>query len=90
MAMKLPQTVGERQQAARFIRETLDGELLRRDWLILQLRREGFRITPQYVSDGLALRAKSPRIQEFLARSVRICEEYLRGWGSGNPIERGE
>ena len=85
MAMKLHQTVGERQQAARFIRE-----LLRRDWLILQLRREGFWITPQYVSDGLALRAKSPRIQEFLARSVRICEEYLQVWGSGNPIERGE
>lgn len=85
MAMQLPQTLGERQQAARFIRETLDRERLRRDWLILQLQREGFRITPQYVSDGLALRAKSPRIQEFLARSVRICERYSQTWNSDTP-----
>jgi hypothetical protein len=85
LTMRLPQTVGERRQAAQFIRATLDAEKLRNDWLILQLEREGFRIKPACLCEAMALRSMSPLAAEFLARAVRICERYLQQWTSAPP-----
>lgn len=87
MSMQMPQTLGERQKAAAFIRETLNRERLPNGWLIYQLEREGFRISPSYLVDGLALRASSQKIAEFLSRSVRICARYTRLWNSTEPAE---
>lgn len=87
MSMQMPQTLGERQKAAAFIRETLNRERLPNGWLIYQLEREGFRISPSYLVDGLALRASSQKIAECLSRSVRICARYTRLWNSTGPAE---
>ena len=76
MKLKLPETYGERKNAAEFIRQTLVNQDLRNTWLIHQLEAEGFFIKPPQVCDALALRVQHPKTDEFLARALRICKKY--------------
>lgn len=74
--LKLPQSYGEREKLAKHIRETLDIYNLRNNWLIQQLRSEGFIISKTQLCDALALRHISPKMDEFLARAEKICVKY--------------
>lgn len=74
--LKFPQSYGEREKLAKHIRETLDTCILQNNWLILQLRQEGFIISPTQLCDALALRNISPKADEFLARAEKICVKY--------------
>lgn len=78
MELKIPQTYGERKQAAEFIRQTLVSQDLRNTWLIHQLAREGFFIKPSTMCDALALRSQFPKTDEFLGRAERICRRYAQ------------
>ena len=74
--LKLPQSYGEREKLAKYIRETLNTYNLRNNWLIQQLEMEGFFITAQQASDALAVRIQFPKTDEFLARAEKICVKY--------------
>lgn len=74
--LKLPQSYGEREKLAKHIRETLNTYNLRNNWLIQQLRQEGFIISKTQLCDALALRNISPKADEFLGRAERICRKY--------------
>lgn len=74
--LKLPQSYGEREKLAKHIRETLNTYNLRNNWLIQQLRQEGFIISKTQLCDALALRNISPKADEFLGRAERICKKY--------------
>lgn len=74
--LKLPQSYGEREKLAKHIRETLNTYNLRNNWLIQQLRSEGFIITKTQLCDALALRYFAPKTDEFLARAEQICVKY--------------
>lgn len=74
--LKLPQSYGEREKLAKHIRQTLDVYNLRNNWMVQQLRREGFIISKTQLCDVLALRYPGPKGDEFLARAERICVKY--------------
>lgn len=74
--LKLPQSYGEREKLAKHIRETLNTYNLRNNWLIQQLRSEGFIISKTQLCDAMALRNISPKADEFLARAEKICVKY--------------
>lgn len=78
MELTIPQTYGERKQAAEFIRQTLISQDLRNTWLIRQLAQEGFHIKPSTMCDALALRSQFPKTDEFLGRAERICKLYVK------------
>lgn len=74
--LKLPQSYGEREKLAKYIRQTLNTYNLRNNWLIQQLRNEGFIVTPTNMCDILAMRYSGPKMDEFLARAEQICKLY--------------
>ena len=78
MELTIPQTYGERKQAAEFIRQTLISQDLRNTWLIHQLAKVGFHIKPSTMCDALALRSQFPKTDEFLGRAERICKQYAQ------------
>ncbi len=74
--LNLPQSYGEREKLAKYIRQTLNTYNLRNNWLIQQLRSEGFIISKTQLCDALAVRCMTPKTDEFLARAERICKLY--------------
>lgn len=93
--LNLPQSYGEREKLAKYIRQTLNTYNLRNNWLIQQLRNEGFIISKPQLCDVLALRRFSPKTDEFLARAEQICKLYeqscfgqTRSGSLGNGSER--
>ena len=74
--LKLPQSYGEREKLAKYIRQTLNTYNLRNNWLIQQLRNEGFIISATSLCDALAVRCMTPKTDEFLARAEQICKLY--------------
>ena len=74
--LRLPQSYGEREKLAKYIRETLNTYNLRNNWLIQQLRNEGFIVSKTTMCDILAMRYSGPKMDEFLARAERICTKY--------------
>lgn len=74
--LKFPQSYGEREKLATYIRETLDTCNLRNNWLIQQLRSEGFIVAKTTVCDILAMRRSGQKADEFLARAEQICRLY--------------
>ncbi len=86
--LKLPQSYGEREKLAKHIRQTLDVYNLRNNWMIQQLRREGFIISKTQLCDALALRYTAPKVDEFLARAERICVKYEQSCFATAPSVR--
>lgn len=93
--LSIPQSYGEREKLAKYIRQTLKTYNLRNNWLIQQLRNEGFIISKPLLCDVLALRRFSPKTDEFLARAEQICKLYeqscfgqTRSGSLGNGSER--
>ena len=80
----LPRTPRERVQKATFIRMTVEVNKLTYQWLIQELKNEGFPIAKQTVSSVLAGLLVSPKGDEFLMRAERICKKYKQGFNS-NP-----
>lgn len=80
----LPRTPGERVQKATFIRMTVEVNKLTYQWLIQELKNEGFPIAKQTVSSVLAGLLVSPKGDEFLMRAERICKKYKQSFNS-NP-----
>lgn len=74
--LHIPTTNEERRKIAKFVRGTLNECQLRLNWLILQLSRDGFKVTRSQASDLLSLRMVYPKGDEFLARAERICKQY--------------
>lgn len=74
--LNLPQSYGEREKLAKYIRKTLNTYNLRNNWLIQQLRNEGFIIYATSLCDALAVRCMTPKTDEFLARAEQICKLY--------------
>lgn len=86
--LKLPQSYGEREKLAKYIRETLNTYNLRNNWLIQQLRNEGFIISKPMMCDVLAMRVLGPKADEFLARAERICTKYEQSCFANPQSER--
>lgn len=80
----LPRTPRERVQKATFIRMTVESNKLTYQWLIQELKNEGFPIAKQTVSSVLAGLLVSPKGDEFLMRAERICKKYKQSFNS-NP-----
>ena len=80
----LPRTPKERVQKATFIRMTVEVNKLTYQWLIQELKNEGFPIAKQTVSSVLAGLLVSPKGDEFLMRAERICKKYKQSFNS-NP-----
>ncbi len=80
----LPRTPRERVQKATFIRMTVEMNKLTYQWLIQELKNEGFPIAKQTVSSVLAGLLVSPKGDEFLMRAERICKKYKQSFNS-NP-----
>lgn len=80
----LPRTPRERVQKATFIRMTVELNKLTYQWLIQELKNEGFPIAKQTVSSVLAGLLVSPKGDEFLMRAERICKKYKQSFNS-NP-----
>lgn len=80
----LPRTPRERVQKATFIRMTVEVNKLTYQWLIQELKSEGFTIAKQTVSSVLAGLLVSPKGDEFLMRAERICKKYKQSFNS-NP-----
>lgn len=80
----LPRTPRERVQKATFIRMTVEVNKLTYQWLIQELKNEGFPIAKQTVSSVLAGLLVSPKGDEFLMRAERICKKYKQSFNS-NP-----
>lgn len=80
----LPRTPMERVQKATFIRMTVEVNKLTYQWLIQELKNEGFPIAKQTVSSVLAGLLVSPKGDEFLMRAERICKKYKQSFNS-NP-----
>lgn len=80
----LPRTPRERVQKATFIRMTVELNKLTYQWLIQELKNEGFPIAKQTVSSVLAGLLVSPKGDEFLMRAERICKKYRQSFNS-NP-----
>lgn len=80
----LPRTPRERVQKATFIRMTVEVNKLTYQWLIQELKNEGFPIAKQTVSSVLAGLLVSPKGDEFLMRAERICKKYRQSFNS-NP-----
>nr|DAH22866.1 MAG TPA: hypothetical protein [Caudoviricetes sp.] len=74
----------ERVQKATFIRMTVEVNKLTYQWLIQELKNEGFPIAKQTVSSVLAGMLVSPKGDEFLMRAERICKKYKQSFNS-NP-----
>ena len=84
--LKLPQSYGEREMLAKYIRKTLNTYNLRNNWLIQQLRNEGFIISATSLCDALAVRCMTPKTDEFLARAEQICKLYEQSYFGQNAI----
>lgn len=80
----IPRTPRERVQKATFIRMTVEVNKLTYQWLIQELKNEGFPIAKQTVSSVLAGLLVSPKGDEFLMRAERICKKYKQSFNS-NP-----
>lgn len=80
----LPRTPRERVQKATFIRMTVEVNKLTYQWLIQELKSEGFTISKTTVSSVLAGLLVSPKGDEFLMRAERICKHYRQSFNS-NP-----
>ncbi len=78
----LPRTPRERVQKATFIRMTVEVNKLTYQWLIQELKNEGFPIAKQTVSSVLAGLLVSPKGDEFLMRAERICKKYKQSFSS--------
>ena len=78
----LPRTPRERVQKATFIRRTVEVNKLTYQWLIQELKNEGFPIAKQTVSSVLAGLLVSPKGDEFLMRAERICKKYKQSFSS--------
>lgn len=78
--LNLPQSYGEREKLAKYIRQTLNTYNLRNNWMIQQLRSEGFIISKTQLCDALALRYTAPKVDEFLARAEQICKLYEQSY----------
>ena len=78
----LPRTPRERVQKATFIRMTVEVNKLTYQWLIQELKNEGFPIAKQTVSSVLAGLLVSPKGDEFLMRAERICKKYKQSFNS--------
>lgn len=76
----LPRTPRERVQKATFIRMTVEVNKLTYQWLIQELKSEGFPIAKQTVSSVLAGLLVSPKGDEFLMRAERICKKYRQSF----------
>ena len=80
----LPRTPRERVQKATFIRMTVEVNKLTYQWLIQELKSDGFTISKTTVSSVLAGLLVSPKGDEFLMRAERICKKYRQSFNS-NP-----
>lgn len=80
----LPRTPRERVQKATFIRMTVEMNKLTYQWLIQELKSDGFTISKTTVSSVLAGLLVSPKGDEFLMRAERICKKYRQSFNS-NP-----
>lgn len=80
----LPRTPRERVQKATFIRMTVEVNKLTYQWLIQELKSDGFTISKTTVSSVLAGLLVSPKGDEFLMRAERICKKYRQRFNS-NP-----
>lgn len=80
----LPRTPRERVQKATFIRMTVEVNKLTYQWLIQELKSDGFTISKTTVSSVLAGLLVSPKGDEFLMRAERICKKYKQSFNS-NP-----
>lgn len=76
----LPRTPRERVQKATFIRMTVEVNKLTYQWLIQELKSDGFTISKTTVSSVLAGLLVSPKGDEFLMRAERICKRYRQSF----------
>ena len=83
----LPLTPEERVQKATFIRMTVEANKLTYQWLIQELKSDGFTISKTTVSSVLAGLLVSPKGDEFLMRAERLCKKYRQSWNTNQQSE---